>query len=200
MRWSAIVSHPFFDLPPERSRLHLRWARILALVLGVVSLVTAMPMLSLAESASQRTAAIALFAHALLYLVLGPRVGLGDVRASGLLLGLAVVKALVSRSGYVLLPIVELWIFTQSLRGAVALSPRSSAAPPSDLSIDVGEWFGNGRRVVNEAYERAPKRPLIDVLVGGLLLLSGYRGSSRSAASCPAQTWSASVSRSWSWR
>lgn len=85
MHWSEIRNHRFFELTPERSRSHLRWARVLALVLGIASLVTAMPALFVVGTIGQRTLGLALLAQGIAYLALGPRAGRGDVRAAGVM-------------------------------------------------------------------------------------------------------------------
>jgi len=180
MHWSEIRNHRFFELTPERSRSHLRWARVLALVLGIASLVTAMPALLVGGTIGQRTMGLALLAQAIAYLALGPRAGRGDVRAAGVMLGLALVGILVARTSYVLLPIIGIWIFGQGFRGAVALAPRSPRTA-SDGSPDVGEWFARGRRALNQSFGRAPRRSVFDFIVGAILLAASYR-SFRAAA------------------
>lgn len=169
MHWNEIRNHRFFELPPDQSRSLLRWARILALVLGIATLYTAVASFALAD----RAMASGLLVYALVLLVLGPRVGRGDIRAAAVLLGLAFFKLLTARSSFILLPIVEIWIFGQAFRGAVALSPRTSSA--ADASPDVGEWSANARRSLNEAFDRAPQGSVLDFLVGVLLLAAAYR-------------------------
>ena len=124
-------THPFFAISHERARSYIKWGRRLAQAEGIILLIGSCAMLpSVASTLSTNPLALVVAAMGVLSLTLGWYVGRGSAVAAVILLGLSI-----SRAAMVLVPgapdawttmplfaLVELFVFGQAARGAIALS------------------------------------------------------------------------------
>jgi hypothetical protein len=131
-------THPFFDLPRERSRSYLTWARRLAQAEALLLLLGSCSLFDSGAGAHQiNPFAIVAFAMAILWLTLGYFVGRGSARAAVILLGLSIARQVAvfmpgaPELANVVAPLIllDLFLFTQAARGAVALARSSTVNP-----------------------------------------------------------------------
>jgi hypothetical protein len=124
------ASHPIFVLPSDRSRSYLRWAKWLAYIEGTILLMGSLMILSRTGVAHMNQLAIGAAALAILSLSLGLHVGRGSARAGVILLGLAISRGVMTFvpgapdwwTTFPLLTVLELFVFAQAVRAAVALT------------------------------------------------------------------------------
>jgi hypothetical protein len=154
-------THPIFSLPRDRSRSYLKWGRRLAQAEGILLLLGSCGMLASAAATHQINGfAVGAAGIAVLWLALGWYLGRGSLVAAIILFGLTI-----SRLAMVFVPgvsefitslpwiVLDLFVFTQATRGAIALTQpiiarpvaapvvaRPSRVPPSASRV-MGEGF-----------------------------------------------------------
>ena len=139
--------HPIFALSRERSRSYLYWARRLVQAEGVILLLGALMMFLRGYVPSTSPYAwLGVAALGILSLTLGWQVGRGSAPAVMILLGLSISRGVMNFvpgapewwTTFPLLTLVELFVFTQGARGAIALAQRGgSSAKPAAAPIPV---------------------------------------------------------------
>jgi len=131
------ATHPVFALPPERSRAYLRWAQRLAQAEGIILLVgSALTVFSGRGAPAAEAAAVGIIALALLSLTLGWQVARGSAQAAVILLGLSASRSVVALvpgapdwwTNPLPLALLELFVFGQGVRGAIALARHRASA------------------------------------------------------------------------
>jgi hypothetical protein len=138
------TTHPIFALPRERSRSYLNWGRRLAQAEAILLLFGACSLLDAsAASGHINPFAIAAAGMAILWLILGHYVGRGSAHAAIILLGLSI-----SRQAMAFMPgasefwtalspliLVDLFVFAQAARGAIALARPIIASPMETATV-----------------------------------------------------------------
>lgn len=155
------ASHPVFALPPERSRAYLRWTQRLAQAEGIILLIgSGLTAVGGRTAAGSATAGVGIVALALLSLTLGWQVARGSPRAAVILLGLSVSRSLAALApgaaewwtSPLPLTLLELFVFAQGVRGAIALAQHHASADPFAGSAAAVELMTPGMaRVLGEA-------------------------------------------------
>ncbi len=152
MSSSLTPSHPLFALPHDTSRSYLTWARRLAQAEAILLLFAACSRLDTTPSGPHLNAyAITAAIIALVYLIVAYHVGQGNARAAVTLLGLSIVRSVVAYlpgapvSGGPVAPllILDLFVFTQATRAAIALArpdkPRTTPVPRAKGQSEAGD-------------------------------------------------------------
>src|SRR5215208_132823 len=129
------ATHPIFALPSERSRSYLQWAQRLAQVEGVILLMGAWMMIYRSGVAHTSRLAVGALLLSLMSLTLAWQVGRGSARAAMILLGLSVSRGVMTLAPggpdwwttFPPLTMLELFVFAQGARGAIALTQHHVA-------------------------------------------------------------------------
>lgn len=136
------ATHPFFDIPRERSRSYLKWARRLAQLEALLLLLGSCSLSDASTSNAQLTPfALGFVGLAVLWLVLAYFVGRGSANAAVILLGLSIARQVIAfasgnQLAQVIAPLIlaDLFLYGQAVRSAIALT---RAVIPNPLAVPI---------------------------------------------------------------